>query len=170
MKQHDSTELERTIYPVKYCKGAEENLFPITTEWSKGAKLSNATINYITLKYPNEELVKFDRRINTTDGWVGGVAYKHLQRTVDMNEYHKEFGHPSEKTARNTADLFGIKFVGSFKPCEDCALAKTTQKNVKEISIKKAEHKGERLCLDIRSSKKIIIGGSLHWILVLLSV
>ena len=47
-----------------------------------------------------------------------------LQGTVDVHEYYKELGHPIEKATRDIADLFQIKLVGSFKPCECAALTK----------------------------------------------
>ena len=85
------------------------------------------------LKYPDRESIRFDRYIKTRDSWVGGVgalqisqerAYVNLQRTLCVNEHHKELGHPSEKTTGETAELFEIKVVGTFKPHEYCDLPK----------------------------------------------
>ena len=88
-------------------------------------------INNVTLKHPDGDLIEFDRRTKTKDGWVNGVdtlpvswekACVNSQRTSVVNEYYKEVGHQREKTTSDTAELFEIKLEveGSFKPCEDC--------------------------------------------------
>ena len=52
VEQVDSTSTE-TILTVKYCKLARENLFLITQELSKGAKLGSNDSNTIILTYPH---------------------------------------------------------------------------------------------------------------------
>ena len=63
-------------------------------------------------------------------------AYTYLQRAIDVNAYHNNLGHLSEKMTRDTAE-FGIKvvMVGSFKLCEDCAFANARQNNVKKLQV-----------------------------------
>jgi hypothetical protein len=72
IKQADGTSTIKVLQ-VKYCARANENLFSITQELSKGAKLGSDDINNITLDYPDGSKITFDRRIKTRDGWVGGV-------------------------------------------------------------------------------------------------
>ena len=48
-------------------------LFVITSELSKGAKISNNEQNNVILIYPDGRVIRFDQRIRTKDGWVSGV-------------------------------------------------------------------------------------------------
>ena len=48
--------------------------------------------------------------------------------TRDINEYHRQLGHPNEQITRTTAKAFGIKLTGKLRKCEDCAIAKARQK------------------------------------------
>ena len=82
--------------------------------------------------------VTFDRRIKTKDGWVSGVDVMPIpgkqakeekkivaaKVTLDINEYHRQMGHPNQQITRTTAKTFGIKLTGKFQKCEDCAVAK----------------------------------------------
>ena len=52
IKQVDGTNIERILYPCKYCKDASDNLYSIMSEQSKGAKLSSNEKNNILLHYP----------------------------------------------------------------------------------------------------------------------
>ena len=151
--QADGTKKTKVLSPVKYSKDAQENLLSITAEMSAGAKLSSNPNKDIQLVYPDGDTVTFDRRIKTKDGWVSGVdiipipsqetteeqALVAPQVTKDMNLYHRQLGHPNEQITRATAKAFGIKLTGKFQKCEDCAVAKARQKNVKKVPSKKAK-------------------------------
>ena len=52
-----------------------------------------------------------------------------------MNKYHTEPGHPHEETTRDTAELFRIRLLGSFKQYKDCDLAKAKQKTPEKCSV-----------------------------------
>ena len=107
-----------------------------------GAKLSSTTNNNIQLVYPDRDTVMFDRRIKTRDDWVSEVdimpipgkqakkekAFVVAKVTHDINEYHRQLGHPNEQITRSTAKAFGVKLTGKFQKCEDCAIAKARQK------------------------------------------
>ena len=143
---------------MKYCKLARENLFSITQELSKGAKLESNDINNIILTCPAGSKITFNWCIKTTDGCICEVnvtpisnekANVDTQRTVNVNKYHRELGHPCEATTRATVKYFDIKLVGKFKPCESCALGKAKQKNVSKLPAKQEKYPGERLCLNI---------------------
>ena len=93
------------------------------------AKLSSTTNNDIQLVYRDGDTVTFDRRIKTRDGWVSGVdivpildgqakeekAFVAAKVTCDINEYHRQLGHPNEQVTRSTAKAFGIKLTGKFQ-------------------------------------------------------
>ena len=89
---------------VKYSAGLEQDLFSITAELSAGAKISSDKNNNIELTYGDSAKIKFDRRVKTKDGWVAGVdvvpaqerAMLAFARSVDINTYHQELGHPCE--------------------------------------------------------------------------
>ena len=179
--QADGSSSTRILSPVKYSKDAQENLLSITAEMTAGAKLSSTDNNEIQLVYPDGDTVTFDRRIKTKDGWVSGVDIKPIidkpakqeqalvasQVTRDINEYHRQLGHPNERITRTTAKAFGIKLTGKFQKCEDCAIAKARQKNVKKIPSKKAKHPGGRISLDISSPNYKGVAGKRHWLLFL---
>ncbi len=42
----------------------------------------------------------------------------------NVNDLHRELGHPSEATTRAMGASMGIKVVGKFEPCEACILGK----------------------------------------------
>ena len=151
IEQADGTSTEKVL-AVKYCKDAQENLFSITQEMSKGATLGSDADNNMILSYPDESKIVFDRRIKTRDGWLGGVnvvpvfndfANVTSRRSVNVNEYHKELGHPNEAITRATAKQFDIKLTGTFKPCENCALAKAKQKKISKVP--KGPNKREKI-------------------------
>jgi len=187
IKQADGTSTVK-VFHVKYCERANKNLFSITQELSKGAKLGSDDLNNITLNYPDGSKITFDRRIKTRDGWVGGVDVVPIiddvaklsrdetkakpvkssvkEKAININEYHCALGHPCEATTRATAKAFGVRLVGQFKPCEDCALGKAKAKKISKVQVKRASKPGSRLCIDISSPSTKSIGGKSHWLLV----
>ena len=74
------------------------------------------------------------------------------QRSRDIHLFHQQLGHPHEQITIATAKAFGINLTRKFLKCEDCALDKVYQKNVK-VSNKTAENSGRCLCLDIFSTE-----------------
>ena len=85
--------------------------------------------------------------------------------TRDINEYRRQLGHPNEQITRTTAKVFGIKLTSKFQKCEDCAIAKARQKNVKKIPSKKAKHPGGQINLDVSSPEYKGVSGKRHWLL-----
>ena len=49
----------------------------------------------------------------------------------DINEYHKELGHPSETITCATAQAEDALLKGKFVPCEDFALRKARQAQIR---------------------------------------
>ncbi len=86
----------------------------------------------------------FVQQIKTHNGWVTGVEIISIKHDVgantkvtkkktqtsiimmtyvcinNVNDLHRELGHPSEVTTRTTQASMGIKVVGKFEPCEAC--------------------------------------------------
>jgi hypothetical protein len=69
----------------------------------------------------------------------------------DINYFHKLFRHCSQETLNNTIKMYGFKSSVNFKTCEQCAIAKSEQKNVNKnwlgssnVSIKERIFGGEK--------------------------
>ena len=60
------------------------------------------------------------------------------QDTHDVNEYHRQLGHPNEQITSATAKVFGIKLSGKFQKCKDCAIAKARQKMQRRFQAKRS--------------------------------
>ena len=177
--QADGSKSTRILSPVKHSKDAKETLLSLAAEMTAGAKLSSATNNDTQLVSLDGDTVTFDRHIKTRDGWVSGVdivpipgkqakeekAFVVAKITSDVNEYHRQLGHPNEQVTRTTAKAFGIKLTGKFQKYEDCAIAKAHKKNVKKIPSKKAKHSGGCISLDISSPGYKGMSGKRHWLL-----
>ena len=112
--QADGSKTTKILSPAKYySKEAQENLLSLTAEMTAGARLSSTTN-------------MFDRRIKTRDGWINGVdivpipsehakeerALVAANATRDVNECHRQLGHPNNQVTRATAKAFGIKLMG----------------------------------------------------------
>jgi len=80
-KMQDGTTTRKTI-DVKYVPNLSHNLFSITEELSKGAKLSSNSKLDIRLAYPNGSILSFDRRIRTRTGWVPCIKFAPLQEVA----------------------------------------------------------------------------------------
>ena len=132
-------------------------------------------MNIIILSLPTKNgiKIKFERRIQTQDGWVAEIdvepvpeekAMITFARTVDINKYHRDLGHPSEATTRVTAKLKNIRLKGEFKPCKDCAVGKSKQKKISKEPKERSKVKGEKLLIDISLPKTRVIG---DWLLIM---
>ena len=74
---------------------------------------------------------------------------------MSIKTAHEKLGHMSEEITRKTARTLGWPITrGSLKTCEPCALGKSKQKNVPQVSeAPKATVNGQRWFLDISSVK-----------------
>ena len=84
-KMQDGTTTRKTI-DVKYVPNLSHNLFSITEELSKGAKLSSNSKLDIRLAYPNGSILSFDRRIRTRTGWVPCIKFVPLQDVAYLHQ------------------------------------------------------------------------------------
>ena len=69
------------------------------------------------------------------------------QKKKEINELHRDFGHPNEVVTRNTAKKLKIPLQGIFLPCADCAVGKAKQKKVSKALVPQATRAGERFFL-----------------------
>ncbi len=179
VKQVDGTESIIEMYPVKYCPRATEKLFSITAFLSTGSKTQSDDTNNIQMT-SNGSKVTFDCHIKTCNGWVAAVEIVTIKQEVgasmsekvckdktnvspsidkylcikNVNDLHRELGHPSEKNTRATGASMGIKVVGKFEPCEACILGKAKQRNVNKTAVECSMVPGKHLYLGISSHCK----------------
>jgi hypothetical protein len=153
------------------------SLFSITQAISSGWMLVNEG-KTILLKN-GKSVLKFNKMLKTKSGYVGGaeilprvddnIAASALSsgKGVDIMKFHDMLRHVSESTTKKTAEYYGVKLIGNFEVCADCAKAKARQRNVpKGNNTVNAKHNGERLFMDLSSIKTTSYGGSKFWLLV----
>ena len=116
----------------------------------------------MVLNYPNEKRIVCDRRYATKDGWVSGfelqpvvetanIALTATGKSISVNDYHEELGHPSMATTRKTAKSRGVNLKGTAQICKECVKSKAKQKNVPKSQVPRSTIPGERLFIDISS-------------------
>jgi hypothetical protein len=88
------------------------------------------------------------------------------ERSYDVNNLHKLFGHCGQEILNNTIKMYGFKSSGNFDTCEQCAIVKAQQKNVNNNWLSSSNSPGERLYVDISSIKERSIGGAKFWALI----
>jgi hypothetical protein len=165
---------------VKYVPSLCLNLFSLKKALKKGFKVSNDGV-VVSLNYKHVKLA-FDRVIHATDGCVTGVLMEPILsnningfanasisnvRIYDINHLHKLFGHYGQEILNKTIKMYGFKSSGSLDTCEQCAIAKTRQKNVKKNWLGSSNSPGEYLYVDISSIKERSFGGAKFWALII---
>jgi hypothetical protein len=151
------------------------NLFSISKSLLKGWSISNKEVEIKLTK--GKSKIVFDGTIKTSKGLVvcveivlstDDLANIMLDKgkTININVLHEVLGHPSEDNTKKTADYYGWKITGKFKPCSDCQTAKSKQNAVPKESETKSIIPGERLYIDTSSVKTESFGGSKFWLLV----
>jgi hypothetical protein len=177
--QVNGEKLTITLNDVKYLPSLCVNLFSLNKALKKGFKVSNDGF-VVSINYKHVKLI-FDRVIHATDGCVTGVSMKPImsdsineftntsistERSFDINHLHKLFGHCCQEVLNNTIKMYGFKSSGNFDTCEQCAIAKSQQKNVNKNWLSSSNLPGERLYVDISSIKERSIGGAKFWSLI----
>jgi hypothetical protein len=114
--------------------------------------------------------------IRTKNGFVSGIKlsiYSSLvicsaiinadhNKGIEVNLFHEMMSHCGVDKLQKTADIHDFKLTGKLTICENCALAKARQKNVKGSS----KVPGERVYLDISSVRDVSFGGAKFWVLI----
>ena len=89
------------------------------------------------------------------------------KKNYDVNKLHRVLAHTHEDSARKTAAYYGWTVHGTMRVCEECAMAKIKAASTEKVTRTKASEKGERIFLDISSTRQPSMGGRHFWILVL---
>ena len=82
---------------------------------------------------------------------------------MQVQEAHTKLGHCGEDYTRATAQYYGQKLTGKFKPCEDCGIGKAKMGAVNKELVQKSIIPGERWYIDISSVKQESFGGTKFW-------
>ena len=166
-----------TLKEVVYCPELSFNLFSLTKAMSNGGKLGSDGTTITMTK--GKQTIRFDRRIQTTNGYLSGVEIAPRTegeqvtvglgegKKINRNTLHKMLGHLSEDKMRATAKNMSWELTGKEMKCEDCALGKSRQKNLRKEIKPRSTSKGERLFIDIAPMKHVSLGGSRYWLIAI---
>ena len=175
--QQDGSTMEISLRDVLYVPDLWVNLLSLT----KAIQHPNVSISskgaLITLNAGDNQII-FDKEIINGSGRLLGVdivprittefaaitAPADLTKTYDY--MHSVLGHPGEVRVKATATRLGYKLKGEVHTCENCAIGKSKQKNVPQVSPNKATCKGDRISLDITSVQTTSFGGAKFWLMV----
>lgn len=134
----------------------------------------------IEAKEVNEDIIALN--MEEEEGWTivkGKGKKKDVINNVvplekDINDFHDQYGHKSEKTLRKTAELQGVELTGTLRPCAACGLVKVKTTSVKHKTDAVSTFVGERMYLDISGPfpirktvedvYKTVERGNLYWI------
>jgi hypothetical protein len=161
-----------------YVPGLCTNLFSLTKAIQNNWQISNDGLK-LKLTNRNDSLL-FDQVLKTTNGYVNGVYMCHQaesanimvtknndkQPVVDINDVHVTLGHINKDIIYKTAQNYNFRVKGNLKPCLACSLSKIKQRNIPKTTESKSTIPGERIFLDIASSRSPSFGGSNFWVLL----
>ena len=83
---------------------------------------------------------------------------------IDINKFHKMFGHPGKEAMMRTANSYGIKLTGTFEACEDCCMSNIQQARTGKQAKEPSTTPGERLCIDSSQvAEHTSLGGGKVW-------
>jgi hypothetical protein len=94
------------------------------------------------------------------------ILIDNINGTYDINHLHKLLGHCGQEILNDTVKMYAFKSSGNFEKCEQCAIAKSWQKNVKKNWLDSSDVPGERLYINISSIKERYFGGAKFWALI----
>ena len=80
---------------------------------------------------------------------------------MDINLFHN-ITHFSENYLKGTANRIGITFTGKLKECIHCARSKAKRTKLKKTMPNTASYPGERIAIDVSSTKKWSYKGNFH--------
>ena len=157
IKSKNNIHLEDTLY----VPGLEHNLFSLTKALSKGGKVTNE--GDIMIVECNGLKLRFDQKLGTSKGHVMATIIvpngeMETQMTkMDINLFHN-ITHFSENYLKGTANRIGITLTGKLKECIHCARSKAKRTKIKKIMPNKALYPGERIAIDVSSTKTKLQG------------
>ena len=177
IKQLNGDSLSVVLDEVKFVPGLAYNLFSLSKIiHRKGFTVVGSSSGYHVSKGDRE--FTFDRTIGSSHSVLYGVEMlrsSELDRAnavmasgskVPYTLLHDRLGHPGSDRVRSFAKSMGLSLTGPVPVCEACAKAKARQKNIPKVNDKPATQLGERLFIDLSSTKLRSKGGRTFWLLV----
>jgi hypothetical protein len=172
--QEDGSMKDITLKNCKYVPDLFTNLFSITKALENGWSICNEGLK---IKFDKGNFgFTFDRTLRTESGAIMAVEMYPWVDTMNItlepgmsmniNKLHLLLGHACKQTLRNMAHQYGITLKGNFLVCSDCAMSKARQKNVDKVTETFSTYPGERLFIDISSTRATSFGGSKFWLLI----
>jgi hypothetical protein len=173
--QQDGSVLNITLKDVLYVPELWINLLSLTKAINTpGVELCSKG-NLIALKIGSDTIL-FDKELVNGSGRLLGVdisprivaesANVSAPPVMLYDQMHSILGHPGEQRVRATAKRLGITLRGEVHTCQNCAIAKSKQKNVPQVNTKKATCKGDRISIDISSVQAVSLGGAKFWLMI----
>jgi hypothetical protein len=86
-------------------------------------------------------------------------------KIIEVNKFHEMIGHCGVHCLKMTAQVHELKLKGDFKVCEDCAVAKARQENLKKDWKGGSQVPGEWVYLEI-TIRDESYSGSCFWVLI----
>ena len=182
--QKNGDTIDISLEDYKYSPELGVCLFSLTKAIEKGWSLSNEGLK-IVLRKRNAQ-IEFDQVLKTKDGILCGVELlprigesmygasdeaggekdsKKAAVYMDINRFHRTFGHPSEQSMRSTAKFYNWRLTGTFEACEDCQKSNAQQKNVGKLAVDQKKNPGERVFIDCSSVvDHMSLGGATRWL------
>jgi hypothetical protein len=135
----DGTTSTYTLLDVLYFPDLHCNLFSTSKVFSKGGTI--ATQGKAMTVSKQGSTIRFDRIISTGNSCIIGVHFNRINKTgknagnfnmglagtkkyVPLRLLHQQFGHPSERATKMTADYYGIPYYGTLDTCVACTKTK----------------------------------------------
>ena len=180
-KNGDAVDIQLEDY--KYSPQLGVCLFSLTKAIEKGWAISNDGMKIILRKGPG--IIEFDHIMKTRDGILCGIELlprvgerlfeavdgepedtkKKPAHYMDINRFHRTFGHPSEQAMRSTAKFYDWQLTGKFEACEDCQMSNAQQRAVSKTTEDKKSNPGERIFIDCsRVVDHMSLGGATRWL------
>jgi hypothetical protein len=177
--QKNGETIDILLEDYKYSPDLGVCLFSLMKAIQNGWSISNRDL-IITLKKGSIE-IQFDQIMKTKDGILCGVELlPRLGETanvgedgatdkpsgyMDINRFHRTYGHASEQAMRRTAKFYNWKLTGTLEACEDCQMSNAQQKGVHKTTANKAKNPGERIFIDCSSVvDHSSLGGATRWL------
>ena len=99
--------------------------------------------------------------------FVPGVKPPNIDTEVDINEYHRSFGHVHKELLLETAKQRGVTLTVELHEYKGCSIAKGRKKPIANTTKNRADKRGGRVFLDVCGPKSVrSIGGEEHMLLV----
>ena len=151
------------------------NLFSLTSAMKNGGMIKSNGQTLTVTKGSQE--ITFTQVLKSQNGYLLGIktipSVKEVmmptftKKKFEINVLHSTLAHANESYVKSTAKHYGWEVTGNLSVCENCAMAKSKQKNTSKVTTTPAEEPGDRLFVDISSIQHAGLGGSKYWCLLI---